>query len=198
MRPLTLCIVLVIISSALILGGCDGGSSSGSAIITGRIYDDGTRLPLAGISVVVLSQTETTTNADGVFQLTAAGARSLTIAGAGYQTMTVSVPAGSGDLDLGILYLVPAPLANHGNIYGTIVEAGLAVPGARLTCAGRTSYTDSEGRYTLYNVPEGVQTVHASNPSRGTGASANATVSSSTPVRVNLQLTLIPPPPPIT
>lgn len=198
MRPLTLCLVLVIISSALILGGCGGSSSSGSATITGRVCDDGTRSPLLGISVVIPSRTETTTDADGVFQLTAAGASSLSVAGTDYETKLVSIPAGSGDIDLGIIYLVPAPLDGYGNISGTIVEAGLAVQGAKVTCADRTSYTDSNGHYTLYNVPAGVQTVNASNPSRGTGASANVTVSSLSTSTVSLQLTTMPPPPPIT
>lgn len=198
MRLLTFCLVLLIISSALILGGCGGGSGSGPASISGFVYDAGTRLPISGIRVVVPSSTETVTDTDGFFLLSGTGGGSVSVAGTGYVTQTVSIPSGSGDLYLGGFYLVPAPLSGYGNITGTITEAGLVVPGAVVTCAGRTSYTDSAGKYTLYNVLAGFQTVVARNPSKGTGGSANVSVSSLTTSTSNIQMTTMPPPPPVT
>lgn len=200
MRLLTLCLVLVIISSALLLAGCGGGSDgSGSQAtsITGRVCDAGSRLPLLGVKVVIPSVTQTTTNADGVFTFSR-GASSLVLAGTGYLTQTVPVPSANGGVDLGNLYLVPAPVAGYGNITGTIVEAGLPVQGAIVTCSGRTSYTDSQGQYTLYNVASGSHQLSARNPSEGTGATVGVTVTSLTTVTVNLQLTITPPLPPLT
>jgi len=197
LRLLTFCLVLLIISSALVLGGC-GGSGSGPASISGFVYDAGTRLPISGISVVVPSRAETVTDTNGFFLLSGTGGGSVSVAGTGYLTQTMSIPPGSGDIYLGGIYLVPAPLSGYGNITGTITEAGLVAQGAVVTCAGRTSYTDSAGKYTLYNVLAGFQTVVARNPSKGTGGSANVSVSSLTTSTSNIQMTTMPPPPPVT
>ncbi|MEI6502665.1 MAG: hypothetical protein WCP21_16775, partial [Armatimonadota bacterium] len=122
MRPLTLCLVLVVICSALLLAGC-GGSNSGASMLSGRVYDDGTRLPLSGIKVLIPSVQQVVTAADGLFVFNR-GASSLVVAGAGYLTQTVTVPTGGSQIDLGIIYLVPSPVAGYGNVSGNIVEAG--------------------------------------------------------------------------
>lgn len=197
MRPITVCLVIVLVSAIALVTGCGGGDSSPSTL-SGTVVDAGTLQPLANASVVVTTGVSTVTDATGFFFFDSfnPGVSSVSVAAPGYVTQVVNVPAGGGDKSVGTVFLTPAPVAGTGNVTGIITEGGVAAANAVITSGGRTARSRSDGVYVLYNVPAGFQTVQVVNAAGTMGGSKNVSVSAASTVTADIPLTTSPPPPP--
>jgi hypothetical protein len=174
-------------------------------VLSGRAVDAGSLQGLSGIRVVIAGR-EVATGTDGNWQMSnvSTSASSVTFAGTGYVSQTVSTAGNGSSQDLGDTFLVPAPVNGTGNITGFTTLAGETVGGAILTAGGRTAVSRSDaanrGRFTLYNVPVGIVNLSATYTDpvtdSTTGASFSVTVADLATTSVDVPLTLAPPPPP--
>ncbi len=136
---------------------------------TGRIVNDATGVPLAGVTVSVdqIAGKQTVTTADGSFALTelAPGQYSLRYQLAGFNGATQAVSAQVGVVtNIGTVRL--APLPDQGVIVGVVFNAATAQPiaGALIAVTGATSAsvtTDATGAFRIVS-PPGTVTVTAS------------------------------------
>jgi hypothetical protein len=193
-------VIVALILLALGLGGCGGGGGGQVLTLSGVVRDDGNLTAVASAHVSTTGGQSTLTDANGQFSLgdVSSGSGTVSVAMTGYDTKVVSVPAGSGGVSLGTIYLQPAAQSGYGRIVGSVTEAGVPAAGATLQAGGRTGVSKADGSYAIYNVPAMVQTV--------LGQSANGfTSGSSDPVQVPnmgtitaspISLSTEPPPPP--
>lgn len=144
-----------------VMTGCGSGETASTQIV-GTVMHDGNRSPLEGIEVTD-NKTVTTTAADGSFSLerSSTDATTLYVLGTGYEVEERELPAGDGVRNAGAFYLKPVLIAGYGGVKGIVADAGRPVAGATVYLGGNTAITDSEGRYTLYNVPSGYRTITA-------------------------------------
>jgi hypothetical protein len=154
--------VSIVAVLTLLVGGCGGGGGNENVSATGVVRDAGTLAVIVGARAVG-SSSQAITNDSGVFTLDDAPAGgTIGVTAAGYQAQQVSVPEGTGQQDLGTIYLVPSPLNDCGLVTGTITIGVTPADGATVTAGGQTATTRDDGTYTIYNVPDGAQTVRAS------------------------------------
>ncbi|MEW6221550.1 MAG: carboxypeptidase regulatory-like domain-containing protein [Thermodesulfobacteriota bacterium] len=134
------------------------------ASIAGLVQDASSGLPLAGVAVAIIGPTpgQITTLADGSFAFTglSAGAHSLALSKAGYQSRQVAATVVAGqDLLLGPVSLTALPVPVTG-LAGTVTDAvtGLGIAGAQVTVTGSSAafaVTDSQGAYAVSGLAAG-------------------------------------------
>jgi hypothetical protein len=130
-------------------------------LVTGRVFDAGTKLTIAGARVSVAgANLAESTRADGGFILSRfpPGPQTLEVSSPGYPLKSLALQVKSGETSSVDLYLLDT--ANVGSVEGTVFDAGTSkpVPDARVTVEGTgcAAVTDSAGRYVMENVPAGM------------------------------------------
>jgi hypothetical protein len=138
--------------------------STQQRFVTGRVFDAGTRLTMAGVRVAVDgTQLAETTRADGGFAFSRfpPGPQTLEASFAGFPPKSATVAVGAGETGSVDLYLLDT--TNVGSVGGTVFDAGTgkAVSGARVSIEGTgcSALTDSAGSYVIENVPVGTNRV---------------------------------------
>ncbi|MFO7948623.1 MAG: hypothetical protein R6V19_17610 [Armatimonadota bacterium] len=163
-RTVFLCaLVLTTAILATTLSGCGGGDGDPTvATLYGKIIHDGTRQPLQGVQVVARDK-ETHTVADGTWAIVLenSGGTTVHVLAEGYEPVELQAPAGEGKIYVGTTSLVPQVLAGNGVITGIVADAGQRVEGAQVSVGSINGITDAEGKYILYNVPQGSRDVVA-------------------------------------
>jgi hypothetical protein len=196
LRSFAVVIILTLVLACL--SGCGGGPGAVVRLL-GQTVDDGSLLPIQGARVVASpSGLEGTSDVNGNFDVADLPANAtVTITAPGYQNTVLQLGNQTGDVDLGKIYLIPAPIAGTGTISGTVTAAGGEVaPGASVRAADREAKTRADGTYKLYNVPTGFQTLFAASADRNTSGTVNVTVMSQFETIANIRLTIQPPLPP--
>ncbi len=158
--------IITTIVAALVAIAAMTGCGSGDAVstqIVGTVLHDGNHSPLEGIRVTD-NTAVTTTGVDGSFTLAKdnSDAFTLYVLADGYEAEQLPVSAGEGVRDVGDIYLKPALVVGYGRVTGIVADAGRPVASALVYIGSTTAITDSEGRYTLYNVAAGYRTISAS------------------------------------
>lgn len=201
-RAFSMILAMVLILLTVGLVGCGGGGGGDNLItVTGRVIDDGTLVGVVGARVVGPGGVQVTTTADGLFTFPGLSnsVASLTIVASNYLNAVVTVPVGTGDRGVGVVNLQPAPVAGAGNITGVVLEAGSPVADAVLQAAGHQAVSKTDGTFTIYNVPAGLQTLLARSASGLKAASQTVSVPDGSSVSTTVRLTSSPPdPPPLT
>lgn len=163
-RQVLACALFVCIATAaIVVAGCGGTTQPAQkAVLAGTVVHDGTHEPLEGISIIA-NQQETKTAADGTWTLEVDNRDGTTVnlLAEGFQAKEVNVDGGTGQIDLGRIYLQPQVTSGRGTITGIVADAGKRVEGAQVSVGSIESVTGANGKYTLYNVPEGRQDVMA-------------------------------------
>lgn len=190
---LTLSIAL---TAPVLLAGCGGGGGV-SVTVVGVVADAGTLAAIVNAIVSASTNQETTTDVTGSFLLDGVSEGKVRVSAAGYQDQDVTVPAGSGTIDLGTIFLVPTNVPGTGLVAGTITQAGSVVSGASVRAGVRQAVTRPDGTYTLYNVLPGAQTILAVSPDQSAGGSKNINVYAGQLNTADIQLILQPPPLPV-
>ncbi|MFP3904323.1 MAG: carboxypeptidase-like regulatory domain-containing protein [Armatimonadota bacterium] len=163
-RTVFLC--ALVISTAILatmLAGCGGGDDDPTvATLYGKIIHNGTHEPMRGVQVVA-GGNETRTVADGTWALVLdnRGGTTVHVLFEGYESVELQAPAGEGKIYLGTTSLVPQVLDGNGIIKGIVADAGRPVEGAHVSVGEIHGVTDAEGKYILYNVPQGSRDVTA-------------------------------------
>lgn len=196
-------LAILLLAVPLVLTGCGGGGgddSTGGSTVSGYVRDAGSLTAIEGARVTTSGRTAVT-NAQGFFTLTgvSTGALALTATASGYAAGSAQVPAGSGDRLLGsAILLTPSALPDTANITGRVTLGGQGAADATVRAGGVSAVTDTNGYYTLYNVPLGSQIVFASGlDANGNTVTGSASVNlTGATVEVNIQLTDQPPLPP--
>ena len=133
--------------------------------VTGTVTNVGTGATLSNATVAVNGTSiRTTTNSDGNFTLSGVtpGPRTLAISASGFTSTTraVTVVAGTS-ISAGSIALTPLPPGDP--VRGTVTNAvnGRPIPGAsvRIVNTNLQTSTDTNGSFTLNDVPQGPQTV---------------------------------------
>ncbi len=146
----------------LALAGCGGGGGGGTSGggstfgVNGRVIWIGTGGPPNPSATIQSGSASTTTNpADGSFSLDApSGATELTVLfqpDAGDPVaFRFAFPASTEDIDVGDLFIGPSKV----NVVGRVVDSNGTAPiaGARVTLAGRSATTATDGTFTLVDV----------------------------------------------
>ena len=180
------------------LSGCGGGDSALVRLL-GQVLDDGSLAAVQGARMVVSpGGAQGTSDVNGNFDVAGVPATTtVTITASGYQNTTLQLANQTGEVDLGKIYLVPAPVAGTGTVSGLVTTAGgAAAPGASVRAADREAKTRTNGTYKLYNVPAGFQTLFAASADRSTSGTVNVTVLGQFETIANIRLTIQPPLPP--
>jgi hypothetical protein len=133
-------------------------------VVTGRVFDAGTKLTIPGarVSVAGVNLAESTW-VDGGFILNRfpPGPQMLEASSPGYPLKSAAVQVGGGETSSVDLYLLDT--ANVGSVEGTVFDAGTSkpVPGARVSVEGTgcEAAADSTGHYSIENVPVGMNRV---------------------------------------
>jgi hypothetical protein len=130
-------------------------------VVTGRVYDAGTKLAVAGATVrVVGTELADSAGPDGGFRFDRfpAGPQKLEASYAGYPARAFAVQARGGEttgIELPLL-----DTANVGRVEGRVFDARTGEPmtDARVAVAGTdcAAVSDSAGRYVIENVPAGM------------------------------------------
>jgi len=162
--------LLLVLPLALFLFGCGGGGGGGllNLIVSGVVADAGT---LAGIPNATVSSQGQTTNTlgDGSFILynLTQNAATLTLGAAGYQGRQKEIRILGGAVNIGTLYLKPTHIGGTGIVTVQVTLGGFPLVGAFVFFdQSHTATTDQNARFTLYNIPAGVQTLTATNTAR--------------------------------
>lgn len=147
-----------------------GSASPAAATLTGKVIDQGTNLPLSGVSVSVTgaSPGSATSGGDGRFSIgnLGAGAYSAQVARAGYTGASLSYSLLAGQtLDAGSVPLTQ--IAAAGIVRGRITAAtgGFPLPGVSVSITGAATLstaTDLTGSFEFSSVPPGVIALTAS------------------------------------
>ena len=128
-----------------------------SGILTGRLQDSGTGLPLAGVLVALPGvDAETYSRADGRFELTGleAGEYLIEYSHAGYALVTQQLRVEAGRrLDVGAVAM--QPLVNFGLLQGRVTDgvAGSPISGAVVEVNGSATTTAGDGGFQLVLSP---------------------------------------------
>jgi hypothetical protein len=180
-----------LVSITILVAGCSSSDPVATTII-GRVLHDSDHRALADVEVTDNNKV-TTTVTDGTFalRLNDIGTVTIYVLGDGYEVAQREVPAGEGIKSAGTFYLKPVALPGFGHISGIVADAGAAAVGAQVWVGGNRAITDADGRYTLYNVPTGQQTVTASTGSKS--GTTSAMVISLRTVTANIALSSGPP-----
>jgi hypothetical protein len=130
-------------------------------VVTGRVFDAGTKLTIAGAQVAVVgSELAESTGADGgfLFRQFPPGSQTLEVSSPGYPPKSLVVQVKGGETSSVDLYLLDT--ANVGRVEGTVFDAGTGEPIADAQVAvegtGCGALTDSAGYYVIENVPAGM------------------------------------------
>ncbi|HEY6241151.1 MAG TPA: carboxypeptidase regulatory-like domain-containing protein, partial [Burkholderiales bacterium] len=160
-----------------------GSASPAAASLTGKVIDQSTNSPLAGVNISVNGAVSAlaTTNGDGRFTLAnlAAGAYSAQLARAGYGGATVSYTIFAGQtLDAGTIAL--AQIAATGIVRGRVSAAtgGAVLAGVSISIAGSATFnasTDAAGTFEIVGVTPGAITI-AANIAGYQSAAGNAVI----------------------
>ena len=145
--------------------------------VTGTVSNAGTGAPLSNATVAVTgTDLSTTTNNTGDFTLNglSPGSQTLTISQSGFNTATKAVTVVAGtSVSAGTIALTPLPPIVD-PVTGTVTNAtnGLPIPSAsvRIVNTNLQSTTNTNGSFTINDVPVGPRTVEAS----ATGFIANS------------------------
>ncbi|TVR43760.1 MAG: PKD domain-containing protein [Planctomycetota bacterium] len=139
------------------------GTPANSARIAGRVLWGGH--PVADARVSIGTTAQAWTNSDGSYELTGLAATSHTVlARAEGLTLTaqfsnpVSLSAGQRVFGKDFHAEEPRPSIQGGATYsvsGSVRDQGVAVPGATVVLAGMSTLSDSNGAWTLNNIPDG-------------------------------------------
>jgi hypothetical protein len=130
-------------------------------VVTGRVFDAGTKLTIAGAQVAVVgSGLSESTREDGGFILSRfpPGSQTVEVSSPGYPLKSLAIQVKGGETSSVDLYLLDT--ANVGSVEGKVFDVGTGEPvlDARVTVEGTgcSAVTDSAGRYVMENVPAGV------------------------------------------
>lgn len=136
----------------------DGPSAppSWTGTVTGRVLEQGSGLPLAGVAVFIDGDQANFTDADGAFRLQgiAPGTHPIRLTLTGYaEAVRTGVIDAGQPADLGIISL--SALADRSIVTGIVTDAanGQALSGASVALAGATAITDAAGAYRLVATP---------------------------------------------
>lgn len=155
--------LLWFVAAILLIVGCGGGGGGGGSTgggtkvtLSGRIIwiETGSG-PNPAATVRAGTASTLTDILDGFFQFDAdAGVTTLTVTyvptGGSAIVRTFTIPAGSGSLDLGDLYIGPQVVTLNGRVVD--VSTNKAISGATVSIAGRTAKTNSSGNFSIANV----------------------------------------------
>lgn len=160
--------------------------------IAGLVIDVNSGSPVSGAAVSVDSGETDTTTAAGSYILTgvATGPRTVTVSASGYDSASSTTQVEDGltsNLDIS---LNPVPVGGGtGTLKGTVLSSG----GAKLSgvtvqvVGGASGTTNKGGKYTVQNVPEGLQSVVATHAS-GQSWSGPVTIVTATTTTLNIRL----------
>lgn len=141
----------LLLLAILILAACGGGGGGlPDGTFVGRVLDVKTGGPISPAASVQAGAT-VQTRADGSFTVTAAGGSTTLKVDAGtYGVWTFTVPAASGTVDVGDLWVGPSRVTVTGRTLDA--SSGAAVSGAAVSFAGRTATTNAVGTFVLTEV----------------------------------------------
>jgi len=136
----------------------------GKGTIRGKVIDRGTRLPLAGAVVTATGVKSYTakTNAEGIYSMSVeAGTYLVEATYPEYEPQSERVEVSAGEeeiVDFALAKRVPPP--EVAVIHGYVIDAETRapIPGAEVTCAGKSYYTKADGYY-RFEVTPGVYNV---------------------------------------
>jgi hypothetical protein len=162
-----------------------------SGSVTGIVTDAGDSSPIQGVSVSADSGQNTTTAADGSYTLLDAptGTHTITFSAAGYESASPSTTVIDGSTSGLNISLVLSPVGGGtGTLKGTVMSAaGAKLKGAVVqVTGGPNSNTNKGGKYTVQNVPEGLQSVIASHPDHGNTTPIQVTIPAGSTVTLNI------------
>lgn len=132
--------------------------------ITGRVVDQDSHLPLENALVQTnLSNNQYFTDIEGNFIVSdqELGNINLTLSADGYHNMELSLILSGGNVNLGDLAMIPINQATTSSIFGTVKDGNILLPGVTVSISGTdlSTITDSEGNYSISNIPESNYTV---------------------------------------
>lgn len=142
-------------ATLFVLSACGGGGGGGgtTSTVVGRVVSVVTGgPPNPPSSVQIESRSVQTSLTDGSFQLPRSGAAFLSVdsLGLGFGVFTFAIPAGSGVVDIGDLWIGPERVTVVGAVRNATNNA--PVSGATVNFAGRQGVTNAAGAFTLSEV----------------------------------------------
>lgn len=152
-------VLLALITTIALCGlpGCGGGGSGGSGgtsggTVVGRVLNVETGGPISPAATVqVGSNTSQTSPADGSFIVAApTGATSLLVDTPVFGVWTFTIPTVNGTVDAGDLWVGSQMVTLTGRVVSSVDNQPIEL--AKVTFAGRTGITNSQGIFTLTNV----------------------------------------------
>lgn len=192
-------LLMVLAAFAALMAGCGGGGGGGggSAVIEGRVLDDGSLLAIEG-ALITVGADSTTSAADGGFSLqTSPGTRIITITADGYRQRQITRTLTEGTNNLGPQYLQPQLLEGRGAVRGLLTRNGTPEAGATVLSGTARATSKADGSYALYNIEAGERTITAiSGDGQATGVTTVSVAAGTTRTGVDIALSLAPPPPP--
>lgn len=168
--------------------------------VSGHVYYPGTRIPV-GAATVSLGDRETTTDAEGYYELTGVTLGELTLRaereGFDPYEITLQLP------EDGLEHDVYLPTGEHAHVVTGTVANSLEIPLRQAqavllnpdgTASQITAATDAAGLFQLAGVPDGVRAVRVSHPVYQTDVVQVEVASGIEPLRIVLVATVLPPP----
>lgn len=219
-------LVALLIGVAGLLQACGSGGGGGSSppppgILSGAVTSGSPAAALAGVSVIVFDAS-TNAPAAAIVQTDVAGKYAFTLNAGSYYVKfykqgfdpipasavltPVPVTVSSGATTTNNVLMTASALTNVGWITGTVSSGSAGMPGvlvaAEASGVAYTSFTDSNGNYTVYNVPAAGYTMKAyfkgysfTSPAvtvtAGAGTTAALTVAASVAATVPVTFNLI-------
>ncbi len=162
-----------------------------SGAIEGVVTDSDTGEPISGTTASADSGENDTTNAAGeyAFADVATGTRTVTVSASGYGSASSEILVEDGLTSTLDISLNPVPVGGGtGTLKGTVLSSGNAkLSGVTIQVGGSSGNTNKGGKYTVRDVPEGVQSVIATHAS-GESWSGSVTIVSGVTTTLNIKL----------
>ena len=158
--------------------------------IVGTITDSSNGNAIQGASVSSDGQSDTT-DAAGSYTLpnVSTGSQTVSVSAGGYESASQPTTVSEGLTSPVDISLTPTPVGGGtGALKGTVTNAD----GAKLNKAqiqvigGPGASTNKGGKYTVQNVPEGLQTVIVSHPDHGDSSPVQVTIPAGVTVTLNI------------
>jgi len=159
--------------------------------IAGIVTDTSNGSPIPGASVTADSGQNETTASDGSYTLAAVptGVRTVSVSASGYDSASPSTTVTDGGTSTLNVSLSPAPTGGGtGALKGTVTNSsGSKLGGVTIQVTGGPAATTNKGgKYTIQNVPEGLQSVIASHPDYSDATPAPVTIIAGATVTLNI------------
>jgi hypothetical protein len=179
-------------SAAFLCGAPPPPPTTGS--IDGIVIDSSNSSPIVGATVSADSGQGDTTATDGSYTLAGVptGTRTVTISASGYDSASPSTTVTDGGTSTLNVSLSPTPVGGGaGTLKGTVKSSsGAKLNGALIqVISGPNTNTNKGGKYTIQNVPEGLQSVIASHPDHSDTSPIPVTITAGATKTLNITFT---------